>query len=73
MPHDGVTGLDACASGWVAVALLPAATEDPSAQMTVSVTVSSTLDGLSLAGVVGIDMPLGLLANGWREADALAR
>ena len=32
-----------------------------------------TLDGLSLTGVVGIDMPLGLLADGWREADALAR
>ncbi len=32
-----------------------------------------TLDGLSLTGVVGIDMPLGLLADGWRDADALAR
>ena len=32
-----------------------------------------TLDGLSLTGVVGIDMPLGLLADGWRAADALAR
>jgi predicted RNase H-like nuclease len=39
----------------------------------VSVAVSPALDGLSLAGVVGIDMPLGLLADGWREADALAR
>jgi predicted RNase H-like nuclease len=35
--------------------------------------VAPTLDGLSLAGVVGIDMPLGLLADDWREADALAR
>jgi predicted RNase H-like nuclease len=35
--------------------------------------VCPTLDGLSLAGVVGIDMPLGLLADGWREADAMAR
>jgi predicted RNase H-like nuclease len=35
--------------------------------------VSPTLDGLSLTGVVGIDMPLGLLADGWRDADALAR
>jgi predicted RNase H-like nuclease len=35
--------------------------------------VSPTLDGLPLTGVVGIDMPLGLLADGWREADALAR
>jgi predicted RNase H-like nuclease len=35
--------------------------------------VAPTLDGLSLAGIVGIDMPLGLLADGWRDADALAR
>jgi predicted RNase H-like nuclease len=40
---------------------------------TASVTISPTLDGLSLTGVVGIDMPLGLLAHGWRDADALAR
>jgi predicted RNase H-like nuclease len=41
--------------------------------VTASVAVSPTLDGLSLTGVVGIDMPLGLLADGWRDADALAR
>jgi predicted RNase H-like nuclease len=41
--------------------------------MTVSVTVAATLDELALAGVTGIDMPLGLLATGWRDADALAR
>jgi predicted RNase H-like nuclease len=35
--------------------------------------VSPTLDGVALAGVVGIDMPLGLLAEGYREADAMAR
>ena len=34
---------------------------------------ASTLDGLQLSGVVGIDMPLGLLADGWRIADVLAR
>ena len=38
-----------------------------------SIAVSPALDGLSLTGIVGIDMPLGLLAGGWREADALAR
>jgi len=70
---DSVTGLDACASGWVAVTLPPAATGEPSAPVTAGVAVSPTLDGLSLAGVVGIDMPLGLLAGGWRDADALAR
>jgi predicted RNase H-like nuclease len=41
--------------------------------VTPSIAVSPTLDGLSLTGVVGIDMPLGLLADGWRDADALAR
>ena len=41
--------------------------------MTASIAVSPALDGLSLTGIVGIDMPLGLLAGGWREADALAR
>jgi hypothetical protein len=38
-----------------------------------SVTVAAALDGLSLACVTGIDMPLGLLGAGWREADRLAR
>jgi predicted RNase H-like nuclease len=41
--------------------------------VTPRIAVSPTLDGLSLTGVVGIDIPLGLLAEGWREADALAR
>jgi predicted RNase H-like nuclease len=70
---DSVTGLDACAGGWVAVTLPPPAAEDPSAPVTATVAMSPTLAGLPLAGVVGIDMPLGLLADGWREADALAR
>ena len=39
----------------------------------VRVTVATTLDGLALDGVTGIDMPLGLLADGWRDADLLAR
>ena len=38
-----------------------------------SVAVAATLDGLPLAGVTGIDMPLGLLGDGWRDADLLAR
>jgi predicted RNase H-like nuclease len=38
-----------------------------------TVTVAATLDGLPLAGVTGIDMPLGLLGAGWRDADLLAR
>jgi predicted RNase H-like nuclease len=38
-----------------------------------SVAVAAALDGLPLAGVTGIDMPLGLLSDGWRDADLLAR
>jgi predicted RNase H-like nuclease len=38
-----------------------------------SVTVAAALDRLPLAGVTGIDMPLGLLGAGWRDADLLAR
>jgi predicted RNase H-like nuclease len=56
--------MDACAGGWVAVTLAFSA---PCIQ------VAPTLDGLLLTGVVGIDMPLGLLTDGWRDADALAR
>ena len=72
-PGSSVTGLDACAGGWVSVTLPPTVTEPPPAPVAVTVAVSPRLDGLSLAGVVGIDMPLGLLADGWRDADALAR
>jgi predicted RNase H-like nuclease len=68
-----VTGIDGCAGGWVAVTL----SGDAGAPPAVSVTVARTLDGLGLgldgADVIGIDMPLGLLAAGWRTADLLAR
>ena len=37
------------------------------------VAVAATLDALPIAGVTGIDMPLGLIAAGWRDADLLAR
>ena len=67
------TGVDACAGGWVAVRLRPSAVGDPSGPLTATVVVAPTLDGLSLQGVVGIDMPLGLLEDGWRVADFLAR
>jgi predicted RNase H-like nuclease len=39
----------------------------------VTVTMAATLDLLPLAAVTGIDMPLGLLGTGWRDADLLAR
>jgi len=59
-----VTGVDGCAGGWVAVTLVPSS---------VRVAVAATLDGLPLAGITGIDIPLGLVATGWRDADLLAR
>jgi predicted RNase H-like nuclease len=63
-----VTGVDACRGGWVAVSLM---SHGPA----VTVKVEASLDALLAPGatVVGIDMPLGLLETGWREADRAAR
>jgi predicted RNase H-like nuclease len=77
-----VTGVDGCAGGWVAVTLLAdsqaPASQAPASQGPAGIAVAPTLAGLSLGGppapgAVGIDMPLGLLAEGWRAADQLAR
>ena len=86
-----VTGVDGCATGWVAVTLSPSVAgpagpgrpSDPGAAaahaglaavpLVVGVIVAATLDLLPLARVTGIDMPLGLLGTGWRDADLLAR
>jgi predicted RNase H-like nuclease len=72
-----VTGVDACRRGWVAVSLAAAA---PSSGPAVAVRIGATLDVLLAldsdaagAPIVGIDMPLGLLETGWREADRAAR
>jgi predicted RNase H-like nuclease len=72
-----VTGLDACRGGWVAVSL---AVSPDGTGPTVTVTVGASLAALLAperdpagAAVVGIDMPLGLLEAGWREADRAAR
>ena len=66
-----MTGVDACAGGWVAVTLALSASS--ASRPVTAIQVAPALDELSLTGVVGIDMPLGLLADGWRDADALAR
>jgi predicted RNase H-like nuclease len=73
-----VTGIDACRRGWVAVSL--AAVSVTAGGPAVSVKVGASLDALLApdldpAGttIVGIDMPLGLLETGWREADRAAR
>jgi predicted RNase H-like nuclease len=69
-----VTGIDGCAGGWVAVTLATAMGGPGNAGVpAVTVTVAKTLDALALDGITGIDMPLGLLAAGWRTADLLAR
>jgi predicted RNase H-like nuclease len=73
-----VSGVDGCPAGWVAVTLSPAAPPPippipEAAPEVVTVTVAAALDDLPLSGITGIDMPLGLLAAGWRDADLLAR
>jgi predicted RNase H-like nuclease len=65
-----VTGVDACKGGWTAVTLDATGARE---RARVRVRVGRTLGDLDLAGVTGIDMPLGLLGDGWRTADALAR
>ena len=73
------SGVDGCPAGWIAVTLTPltppgpAATRGGTACVAVSIAVAAALDDLPLAPVAGIDMPLGLLACGWRDADRLAR
>jgi predicted RNase H-like nuclease len=70
--------VDAGRRGWVAVSL--AALSLAAGGLVVTVKVAASLSvllapELDLAGttIVGIDMPLGLLETGWREADRAAR
>src|SRR5260370_16843059 len=63
-----VTGVDACRRGWVAVSL--EGTRLAGVRMDLSL--ARVLDGADV-GVVAIDMPVGLLESGWREADRAAR
>ena len=73
-----VIGVDACRRGWVAVSLevSPLAHRAP---RLLAVRMDGSLPGVlgqaerDPAQVVGIDMPLGLLESGWREADRMAR
>jgi predicted RNase H-like nuclease len=72
-----VTGVDGCAGGWVAVTLA-ADGQAAHGRQAVRIAVAPTLAGLPLGlppatVIAGIDMPLGLLAEGWRAADLLAR
>src|SRR5580692_5622941 len=63
-----VTGIDACRGGWVAVSLETSG----AASVRAGASLASLL-GEDPAVIVGIDMPLGLLDSGWREADRVAR
>src|SRR5690348_18362829 len=80
MCHGGsmrVAGLDACRRGWVAVSLDGTERAGMAARLQVEAvrvhqTLAGALDGTE-ARVVGIDMPLGLLESGWREAKRVAR
>jgi len=77
-----VTGVDAARRGWVAVSLEtgPLGTGPLEGALAVTVrTAASLAELLEVPGdhevdtIVGIDMPLGLLESGWREADRAAR
>jgi predicted RNase H-like nuclease len=68
-----VAGVDACRNGWVAVSLDAAA---PVIAVRVKASLAALLTPWLEPGgaiTVGIDMPLGLLERGWREADRAAR
>jgi len=73
-----VTGVDACRRGWVAVSLAgpgPGRAGPGRVRVDgvrVAESLAEVLEGTG-TDVVGIDMPLGLLESGWREADRAAR
>jgi len=73
-----VIGVDACRRGWVAVSLEVSRLPHRAPRLACVRTggsLASVLDqpDPDTVGVVGIDMPLGLLESGWREADRAAR
>ncbi len=69
-----VFGVDACRRGWVAVSVTDGVVTD----VRVARTLTSLLAGCRQqhddepAGVVAIDIPLGLVETGWRLADRMA-
>ncbi len=69
MGGSPVTGVDGCRTGWVAVDC----DENGLIAVRMAATLSDLLRDTPEQQVVGIDMPLGLLDNGWRTADREAR
>ncbi len=61
-----VLGVDACRAGWVAVELIDGAFAGASVDLSLAALLASA--GPEMAAV-GLDMPLGLLSTGWRDAD----
>jgi predicted RNase H-like nuclease len=60
-----VLGVDACPGGWVGVELR----EGAFAAAHVNARLDQLVRGLPEAAVIAVDMPLGLVDSGWREAD----
>jgi predicted RNase H-like nuclease len=67
-----VLGIDACTLGWVAIELSGGrfAAAHVADRLT---TLLSVVDDIDNIRTVGIDMPLGLVETGWREADLAAQ
>ncbi len=66
--HIQAVGIDACRSGWVAVVLA----DGRLTATQVATTLAEIVDAWPDAEVIGVDMPLGLVERGWRDADRLA-
>jgi predicted RNase H-like nuclease len=63
-----VVGVDACKHGWVAVVLV----DGRFAGADLASTLEELIGRSPVAQVVAVDMPLGLVGDGWRDADAAA-
>lgn len=65
-----VAGVDGCPDGWIAAI---AEVETGSLTFRVFATFCDVLQGLDDAAAIGIDIPIGLMCGGSRQADSLAR
>jgi predicted RNase H-like nuclease len=61
-------GIDACRGGWVAVVL----DDGHFAEATAGASLAKLVRQFPQAAAIGVDMPLGLLERGWRDADLSA-
>ena len=62
-------GVDACRGGWVAVVL----DDGRLAAVCVRATLAEMVTACPGAPVIGVDMPLGLVPHGWRQATGRGR